>query len=99
VHLGETISLDKLADVAGLSRSHFSRMFKQSKGVSPGNYLVRRRVERTMELLTGTDVSLAEIALTVGFSDQSHYSRSFRKHVGIWPARISLLKGFVLGFP
>lgn len=85
VHLGETISLDALADVAGLSSSHFSREFKKSKGVSPSDYLARRRVERTMELLAGTDLSLAEIALAVGFSDQSHCSRSFRKHVGICP--------------
>lgn len=84
-HLGETINVDALADVAGLSPSHFSREFKKSKGVSPGDYLVRRRVERTMELLTGTDLSLAEIALAAGFPDQSHCSRSFRKHVGIGP--------------
>jgi transcriptional regulator GlxA family with amidase domain len=84
-HLGETISVDALADVAGLSPSHFSREFKKSSGVSPSDYLVRRRVQRTMELLTGTDLSLAEIALAVGFPDQSHCSRSFRKHVGIGP--------------
>jgi AraC family transcriptional regulator len=85
-HLGKTISLDTLADVAGLSPSHFSRMFKQSKGVSPGDYLAGRRIARTMELLAGTDLSLAEIALAVGFSDQSHCSRSFRKHVGVCPS-------------
>jgi AraC family transcriptional regulator len=84
-HLGETISVDALADVAGLSPSHFSREFKKSSGVSPSDYLVRRRVQRTMELLTGTDLSLAEIALAVGFPDQSHCSRRFRKHVGIGP--------------
>ena len=85
VHLGEKISVDALADVAGLSPSHFSREFKKSRGVSPGDYLARRRVQRTMELLTGTDLSLAEIALAVGFPDQSHCSRSFRKHAGIGP--------------
>ena len=85
LHLGETISLEALADVAGLSLSHFARTFRQSKGMSAGNYLLQRRVERTMELLTGTHLSLAEIALAVGFSDQSHCSRSFCKHVGIGP--------------
>ena len=86
VHLGKTISLNTLADVAGLSPSHFSRMFRQSKGVSPGDYLARRRVERTKELLASTDLSVAEIALAVGFSDQSHCSRSFRKLTGICPS-------------
>ena len=86
VHLGETIRLDALAEIADLSPSHFSRMFKQSRGVSPGDYLLRRRVERTMELLSGTDLTLAEIALAVGFSDQSHCSRSFRKLTGICPS-------------
>jgi AraC family transcriptional regulator len=99
VHLGETISLDTLADVAGLSPSQFSRMFKQSKGVSPGKYLLRRRVGRTMELLAGTNLSLAEIALAVGFSDQSHCSRSFNKHVGISPREYRCSRPSSQGFP
>jgi AraC family transcriptional regulator len=99
VHLGKTISLNTLADVAGLSPSHFSRMFRQSKGVSPGDYLSRRRVERTMELLAGTDLSLAEIALAIGFSDQSHCSRSFRKHVGICPREYRRSRPSSRGFP
>lgn len=85
-HLGGTITVETLASVAGLSPYHFCRVFKQSKGVSPHGYLVHRRVDRAKELIAGTDLSLAEIALIAGFSDQSHCSRSFRRQLGISPS-------------
>jgi AraC family transcriptional regulator len=71
-----------LAGVARLSRFHFSRAFKQSEGVTPQKYLIQSRIKRAMELLAGSDLPLSEIALAVGFSDQSHYARHFREYVG-----------------
>ena len=77
-HLEETISIEALAGIVGLSMYHFARAFKQSEGLTPHDYLVRRRVRRAQELLASTDLPLSEIALASGFSDQSHCARRFR---------------------
>jgi AraC-like DNA-binding protein len=60
---------------AGLSRSHFSRAFKQSTDTAPRVYLMHKRLERACKLLVDTDLLLVEIALACGFSDQSHFCR------------------------
>jgi transcriptional regulator GlxA family with amidase domain len=84
-NIKQRISVKALAKLANLSVWYFVRAFKQSVGVTPHNYLIRRRVERTSELLSGTELSLSEIALAAGFADQSHCARRFRQHVGMSP--------------
>jgi len=84
-HLGESMDLAELAAIAGLSVFHFARQFKQSAGVTPHHYLVQRRVERAQDMLARTDLSLPEIALAAGFSDQSHLARHFRQMLGTTP--------------
>ncbi len=84
-HLGHSIDLAELAAIAGLSVFHFARQFKQSVGVAPHHYLVQRRVERAQEMLARTNLSLSEIALAAGFSDQSHLARHFRQMLGTTP--------------
>ena len=84
-HIEKRISVEALANLANLSVCYFVRAFKQSAGVTPHDYLIRRRVERAMELLSGTEMSLSEIALAAGFADQSHCARRFRQHVGMSP--------------
>jgi AraC-like DNA-binding protein len=84
-HLEENIELETLADTAGLSKWHFARAFKQSVGMPPHFYLIQRRLERAQKLLAETDLSLAQIALKSGFSDQSHFSRRFRMFLGVTP--------------
>jgi AraC-like DNA-binding protein len=66
---------------------YFARGFKQSAGVTPHHYLTQKRVERAQDMLAHTDLSLSEIALAVGFSDQSHMTRQFRQIVGITPGQ------------
>jgi transcriptional regulator of acetoin/glycerol metabolism/AraC-like DNA-binding protein len=86
-HLGVSIDLATLAGVAGISIHHFARGFKQSAGVTPHHYLTQKRVERAQDLLAHTDLSLSEIALAVGFSDQSHLARHFRQMPGVTPGQ------------
>lgn len=81
---GDT-NLAELAALTGRSRSHFIRAFKQSTGVPPHRWLMMQRIRRAKELLQGSDTSLAEIALTCGFSDQSHLTRVFSRAFGISP--------------
>lgn len=84
-HIGQRITVKLLAKLANLSVCYFVRAFKRSVGVTPHDYLMRRRLELTMGLLSGTDMALSEIALAAGFADQSHCARRFRQHVGMSP--------------
>jgi len=85
-HLDAGSSLEELAAVARLSAYHFARQFKPATGLPPHQYVILRRVERTKQLLqAGTDLSLAEVALNAGFSDQSTFTRHFKRLVGVTP--------------
>jgi transcriptional regulator GlxA family with amidase domain len=86
-HLSESIDVAELAAIAGLSVFHFARQFKQSAGIAPHHYLIKRRVERAREMLACTDFSLSEIAIATGFSDQSHFARHFRQMLGTTPGQ------------
>ena len=80
------ISLGELAGAAGLSRFHFSRVFKRHLGLSPARYVERARIEQAKALIVSAEMSLANIAQAVGFADQSHFSRRFRVSEGRTPA-------------
>ncbi len=86
-HLGDSIDLATLAGVAGLSVHHFAREFKRSTGDTPHDHLIRRRVERARDMLATTGDSLAEIAFAVGFADQGHLARHFRRMLGVTPGQ------------
>ncbi|WP_342074940.1 AraC family transcriptional regulator [Yoonia sp. SS1-5] len=86
-NLDEDISLERIALTVEISPFHFSRMFKQETGMSPYQYVIHSRVELARGLLlTGRD-SIADIAIQVGFSSQSHLTESFKKIVGTTPAK------------
>lgn len=86
-NLETDVRLDMLADVAELSEFHFSRMFRTAMGVSPHQYVIKRRLERARALLSDTDESIAQIAYQVGFSSQSHLTATFKKATGITPGK------------
>ncbi|WP_372395663.1 AraC family transcriptional regulator [Azospirillum sp. HJ39] len=71
-----------MAAAAKLNCGYFCQAFKDSFGSPPHAYIVRRRVERAKTLLEGTDMALSQVALDCGFSDQSHFSRIFRRIAG-----------------
>jgi AraC family transcriptional regulator len=83
--LGGKITLQDLAMVAGLSRMHFAAQFRAAMGMRPHEYLLKRRIERAEELLKRAEVSLVEIALTVGFQTQAHFTTVFKRFAGDTP--------------
>lgn len=85
--LDEDLSLDELAASCSMSRFHFSRMFRQSTGYAPYQYVLRRRIEKARALLISTKDGIAEIGLAVGFVDAGHFSRTFARHIGLSPQR------------
>jgi AraC family transcriptional regulator len=79
-------SLGQMAAVARLSPYHFARQFKAATGLPPHQYVIARRVERAKQFLQGGgDFSLAELAAHAGFSDQSHFTRHFKRVFGVTP--------------
>lgn len=88
-HLGDNVRLDDLARVAAVSRFHFARCFRSSTGESPMAYLRRLRVERAKQLLALGGQPISDIAIAVGFYDQSHFTRQFTRLVGTTPARFA----------
>jgi AraC family transcriptional regulator len=85
VHLGQEITLAELAELVGISQFHFGRLFKQSLGLSPYQYLLQQRVERAKTLLKHTDKPIVAIALECGFNSHSHLGRKFRQLTGMTP--------------
>jgi len=83
--LGGPISLDDLANIAGVSRFHFHRQFRKSIGVTPREYVLRARIERAKGLLTESDLTVGEVSGAVGFADQSHFSNIFRRLTAMTP--------------
>ncbi|KAA3451592.1 AraC family transcriptional regulator [Mesorhizobium sp. SARCC-RB16n] len=86
-NLGETITLSDMAAVTGLSRMHFAAQFRAATGIRPHEFLLRRRIERAKEMLAKTQTPLVEIALSIGFQTQSHFSVVFKRFVGETPNR------------
>ena len=81
----EGISVTELAKACGLSAGALVRGFKKSTGVSPHQWLLYRRIDLAIELMSEPDTSLAQIAYSAGFSDQSHFSRVFAQKMSVTP--------------
>ncbi|KAI9129989.1 helix-turn-helix domain-containing protein [Acaryochloris sp. CCMEE 5410] len=86
-HLERNPSLAELAALVDLSSCHFVKVFKQSTGTTPHQYLLRCRIEKAKQLLSQEKVPLAEIAQRVGFHDQSRFTSAFKKRVGVTPKK------------
>jgi AraC family transcriptional regulator len=87
-NLSGELRLLELATVAGFSRAHFARAFKNMMGMSPHAYVTQRRLARALDLVRKRDMSIAEIAQDCGFADQAHLSRSFKTYYGMSPSLI-----------
>jgi AraC family transcriptional regulator len=89
-NLADNLVLDRLAEVAGLNLYHFARGFRQSTGLSPHQHVLRKRIERAKEFLRSSHLSVLEASARTGFVDQSHFSKVFRRIVGIAPSKYRL---------
>ena len=87
-HLGQPLRLTDLAGLVRMSPFHFARVFKAETGEAPAQFLRRRRIERALELLRDTRLSIAEIAYQTGFSSQSHLTNRIRAATGSTPGQI-----------
>jgi AraC family transcriptional regulator len=89
-NIDKQIGLKDLADCAGLSSSHFSFQFRASTNQSPHQYMLRLRVEQSKKLLADSRLSVLDVGLEVGFSNQRHFATVFRNSVGVPPSGIAL---------
>jgi AraC family transcriptional regulator len=86
-NLGRKITLQQLAANAGMSVSRFCISFKARIGLAPHQYILQRRIERAKKALSGSKISIVELADELGFCDQSQFSRAFKKIVGLTPKK------------
>ena len=82
------LRVESLAEAAGYSRFHFSRIFRDAVGMSPSQYLMQLRMRRALELLTTTDLPIKQIAGEVGFEEVSWFTTTFKKHIGQTPGGV-----------
>ena len=87
-HLDRDLSLVEIAEVVNISPTYFASLFKRATGIPPHKYVIQQRVERAKLLLLKTDLAISDIALQVGFSNQSHLTRHFKRLLGVTPKQI-----------
>lgn len=84
-HLDQNLSLEMLAQQVDFSPYHFARLFRQTTGESPHQFVLRQRLAAAERLLKETDLPLAHIAVAVGIPNQSHFTQAFKRHRGVTP--------------
>jgi AraC family transcriptional regulator len=87
-HSAQNPSLMIMAEMVHISPYYFSRLFKQSTGLTPHQYLLKCRTKEAKRLLKTTNLLIADIAVQVGFVDQSHLNRHFKRHFGVSPSQL-----------
>lgn len=85
LQLGTDLSLTQLAAATNVSPFHFARLFKNTTGIAPHQFVLRLRLERAKRLIASRQLTLTEIALAVGFFDQAHFTNVFRRTFGLTP--------------
>ena len=86
-NLNQNLSLIQLAKLVNISPNHFVRLFKQSIGLTPYQYVLECRINKAKQLLKNQKLTITEISHQLGFYDQSRFTNTFRKRVGITPKR------------
>ncbi len=86
-HADEQVALADLAQAAGLSRMYFAAQFREAMGLRPHEYLLQRRIEKARAMLQASDLPIVQVALSVGFSSQTHFTTVFKRFTGLTPYR------------
>jgi AraC family transcriptional regulator len=81
------LTLDALAEIAGLNPFYFARAFRRQFGEPPHRFVLRRRIDQAKRLLSETDTPIVEIALSCGFASQSHFASAFHRQLGVTPSK------------
>ncbi|HTJ56730.1 MAG TPA: AraC family transcriptional regulator [Devosiaceae bacterium] len=84
-NLGESLTVDRLAETAGLSRAHFVRQFARLAGSPPSEFVFSARMARAARLLQSSEVSILEISRALGFSDPNYFAKAFRRAFNVSP--------------
>ena len=93
-HIADKLALEVLASLVGLDRFRFLKQFKSAVGMTPHAWLLRLRLETALNMIhQGADISMTDVAHTVGFFDQSHFTHAFRSAYGTTPARFQRSQG------
>jgi AraC family transcriptional regulator len=87
-NLDRDLSLVQIAEAINISPTYFASLFKSTTGISPHQYVIQQRVERAKLMLAKTDLAIANIALQVGFSSQSHLTQQFKRFTGMTPKQV-----------
>ncbi len=90
-HLCESFTLEDVADAAGYSRSYFSSLFTSLNGLSPWDYITIKRISKACSLLTETELSVTDVALTCGYSNLSNFNRHFKRLCGCSPKKYAAM--------
>jgi AraC family transcriptional regulator len=85
--IDQQLCLAEISNLLGMSQYHFARLFKKSIGIPPAQYFMKRRLKKTAHLLATTNSDLGVIAAQTGFTDQSHFCRTFRQHFSVTPRK------------
>ncbi|MBT2288794.1 AraC family transcriptional regulator [Paenibacillus albidus] len=92
-HLYEELSLDRLAEVAGLNGSYLSQLFKKETGFTISDYIQRERIEEAKRLMDSSSITLSDIASRLHFNDQSYFTKVFKKYTGVTPKQFRNRQG------
>lgn len=91
-HIEEPVSIEELAVLVNCSKFHFLKEFKKAMAITPYQFIIRARLERAKELLRDGQDQIADVALRLGFSDQSHFTNSFKRQFGLTPGEFRTAK-------